>query len=271
MKQIVKTISIITLLLALPLLSYSAGLEGRRLGQDKSFSELMERSFGDIVAQLNEEQSASEPAPSVNPVSGDSDVFKGLSACEVVDYMFIMMVRPVEQALNLLKPCVKAVSMRCGVQMSAEKRIFNNNTEGIQIVISGPVSENPVFENFQKSLASRNWTLLGYPVGVSMEYDFSGFYPVDVMFSRDGGTILVKGIIENAGRTGDAVIRYDGAIRSQTRGQFFVKIDGQDRGMSDNEVKGFKTLLEKLVKVENNPLNRGLKQLLTHTFEISKK
>lgn len=271
MKQAIKTISIATLLLALPLLSYSAGLEGRRLGQNKSFNELMERSFGDIVTQINEEKSVSEPAPSVNPVSGNSDVFKGLSACEVVDYMFIMMVRPVEQALNLLKPCVQAVSMRCGVQVSAEKRIFNNNIEGIQIVINGPLSGNPVFKNFKKSLADRDWTLLGYPAGVSVGYDFSGFNPVDVTFFRDGGTILVKGIIENAGRTGDVVIRYDGAVHSRTRGQFFVKIDGQERGMTDDEVKGFKTLLEKLVKVENNPLNKGLKQLLTHTFEISKK
>ncbi len=271
MKQTIKAISIITLLLSLPLLSYSAGLEGQRFGQDKSFDELMERSFGDIVVQVNDEQSASEPAPSVNPVFEDSDAFKGLSACEVVDHMFIMMVRPVEWALNTFKPCAKAVSTRYGIQVSAEKRIFNNNMEGIQIVVSGPVSENPGFENLKKSVADRNGTLFGYPAGVSVGYDFSGFNPVDVMFFRDGGTILMKGILENAGRTCSAVIRYDGAIHSPTRGQFFVKIDGQDRGMTKDEVKGVKTLLEKLVKVENNPLNPGFKQLLVRTFEVLEK
>lgn len=271
MKQTIKTISIITLLSALPLLSYSAGLEGQRFGQDKSFNELMEQSFGDIVAQVNEEQSASEPVPSVNPVLDDSDAFKGLSACEVVDHMFIMMVRPVEWALDTFKPCAKAISTRYGIRVSAEKRLFNNNMEGIEIVVSGPVLENPGFENLKKSLTDRDWTLFGYPAGVSVEYDFSGFNPVDVMFFRDGGTILMKGVLENAGRNCDAVVRYDGAIHSPTRGQFFVKIDGQDRGMTEDEVKGVKTVLEKLVKVENNPLNPGLKQLLTHMFEVLKK
>jgi uncharacterized protein (DUF1810 family) len=90
-----------------------------------------------------------------------ADVFAQVPACSVVDAKFIMQ-PTMQEALNMLKPCLEGVSRLTEAPVSANE---TNYGKAIEIVVLGEKNEN-VIPLLNSTVIKRQNHLFGYPATV---------------------------------------------------------------------------------------------------------
>ena len=106
-----------------------------------------------------------KPSPAVPKIPQFAkDAFKGLQECSIVDAMFIRQ-PDLKEAVGMLEPCMKAVSKRYGVSVSAkEAKIPDSSGLGIGLVVSGEIMVgNPILRDLNYSIKLHHGGLFGHP------------------------------------------------------------------------------------------------------------